>query len=114
MNTKTKKEILVICEGLNELGVKESNEHYRPNIEHYGVEKFPPIKLGSYSGVQKRFKNVKSFYKKGLENYLFTHECTQYRKDGIGLGPSFSFKLKHFNIKIYEVNITETYDKVNL
>ena len=48
----------------------------------------------------------------GLDNYLFNHECSQSNEGGIGYGPNFSFQLKHFDYKIYEVNITETYNEV--
>jgi hypothetical protein len=107
------KEIQVIIGGINQLGVDETNEFYKKNIE---LGYFKPIKLGEMLVSNKRFKNSKSFYDKGLENYVGTYDCTQYKEawHGVGYGPRFSFQLKHFNIKIYEVNITETYDEVTL
>ena len=111
MKTKTKKEIQVIIGGINQLGVDEINEFYKKNIELGYIK---PIELGEMLVSNKRFKNSKSFYDKGLENYVGTYDCTQYKEDGVGYGPRFSFQLKHFNIKIYEVNITETYDEVTL
>jgi hypothetical protein len=114
MKSKTKQEIIVITSGLNQLGVDEVNEYYKPNIEKYGIDIFSLSKLGDYGVFKKRFKNVKYFYKVGLDNYLFNHECPQSNEDGIGYGPRFSFQLKHFDYKVYEVNITETYDEVTL
>jgi hypothetical protein len=111
MKTKTKKEIQVIIGGINQLGVDETNEFYKKNIE---VGWMKPVELGEMLVSNKRFKNSKSFYDKGLENYVGTYDCSQFNGNGISYGPSFSFQLKHFDHKIYEVNITETYDEVTL
>lgn len=111
MKTKTKKEIQVIIGGINQLGVNEINEFYKKNIE-LGYMK--PVVLGEILVGNKRFKNIKSFYNKGLENYVGTYDCTQYKEDKIGYGSMFSLQLKHFDYKVYEVSITETYDEVIL
>ena len=111
MKSKTKKEIQVIIGGINQLGVDEINEFYKKNIE---LGYIPHVVLGEMSVGNKRYKNSKSFYDKGLENYVGTYDCTQYKEDGVGYGPRFSFQLKHFDHKIYEVSITETYDEVTL
>ena len=110
-----KKIIEVRLNGLNELGVKELNEHYKHNIElGYFREEF---KLGDNLGIKKkRFKQVKSFENLGLENYIITFDCTQtlLNEDGSRRdisGPYFSTQLKHFNHEIYEIEITEVITK---
>lgn len=109
-----KKIIEVRLNGLNELGVKELNEHYKLNIKQGYVKEFT---LGGMNGVKKkRFKQVKLFEKLGLENYIVTFDCRQSRLNEDGSeseyhGPCFSTQLKHFNHEIYEIEITETITK---
>ena len=112
------KQIEVKLFGLNELGVKELNEHYKHNIERY--QSWNEFRLGQTLGLnKKRFKQVKSFYKHGLDNYVGSHDCTQLRLNEDGTdskysGPYFSYQIKHFVHEIYEVNIVETFTKVNI
>jgi len=107
------KQIEVRLNGLNELGVKEINEFYAPNIKVYG-NNFPLFKIGDkIVNQKKRFKQTKSFYKTGLETYVGHYDCSQFREDGYP-GPYFSLQLKHFNHEIYEVEIIETYKQIVL
>ena len=110
-----KKIIEVRLNGLNELGVKELNEHYKHNIElGYFREEFT---LENTLGInKKRFKQVKSFENLGLENYIVTFNCKQALLNEDGSirdisGPYFSTQLKHFNHEIYEIEITEVITK---
>jgi hypothetical protein len=110
-----KKIIEVRLNGLNELGVKELNEHYKHNIElGYFREEF---KLGDDLGIKKkRFKQVKSFENLGLENYIKTFDCKQALLNEDGSirdisGPCFSTQLKHFNHEVFEIEITEVITK---
>lgn len=110
-----KKIIEVRLNGLNELGVKELNEHYKHNIElGYFREEF---KLGDDLGIKKkRFKQVKSFENLGLENYIIIFDCKQAllnedRSEKDIPGPYFSTQLKHFNHEIYEIEIIEVITK---
>ena len=118
MNT-TKKQIHVVINGLNQFGVDELNEHYKYNFQfgHFGNTSF---NVGDKIGfTSKRFKNIKAFYKLGLDNYIGNFHCTQSLVDNNGnekehWGPNFSFQLKHFNIKVYEVEVVETFKEISL
>jgi hypothetical protein len=109
-----KKIIEVRLNGLNELGVKELNEHYKLNIKQGYFKEFT---LENTLGInKKRFKQVKSFENLGLENYITTFDCAQSRLNEDGsrseyCGPCFSAQLKHFNHEIYEIEITEVITK---
>ena len=109
-----KKIVEVRLNGLNELGVKELNEHYKLNIEKGYIEEFT---LGNTLGInKKRFKQVKSFENLGLENYITTFNYAQalINEDGSASkyhGPYFSTQLKHFNHEIYEIEIIEVITK---
>jgi len=109
-----KKIIEVRLNGLNELGVKELNEHYKLNIEQGYIKEFT---LKNTLGInKKRFKQVKSFENLGLENYIVTFNYAQslLNEDGSKseyCGPYFSTQLKHFNHEIYEIEITEVITK---
>jgi hypothetical protein len=109
MKKKTKKEIQVIFGGINHVGVDEINEFYKKNIELGYME---PVVKGEMLVNNKRFKNVDLFYKNSPNNIVGTYDCTQYKEDGIGYGPRFTFILNHFDYYFREVEITETYKKV--
>ena len=111
MIKSTKTEIEVIFHGINELGIKESNEFYKRNIELGFIKPFKEC-FNLING--KRFKNSNLFYKKGLENIVGTYDCTQYKEDGVGYGPRFTFQFKHFNTTVYEVEVTEIWNVVEI
>lgn len=118
MNT-TKKQTHVVINGLNQFGVGELNEHYKYNFQ-FGHFRNTSFDVGDKIGfTSKRFKNIKAFYKLGLDNYIGNFHCTQSLVDNNGnekehWGPNFSFQLKHFNIKVYEVEVVETFKEISL
>ena len=109
-----KKIIEVRLNGLNELGVKELNEHYKINIKQGYVSEFT---LENTLGIKKkRFKQVKSFENLGLENYITTIDLSQLRLNEDGKrrnipGPKFTTQLKHHNYEVFEIEIIETFTK---
>jgi len=116
---KSKKQIEVVLNGLNEFGVSELKEYYKYNF-HFGYFVNTDFNIGdTLSITKKRFKNVKAFYKLGLDNYVGNFNCTQCGIDEDGneinrTGGYFSLQIKHFNYKIYEVEVIETLTEVNL
>ena len=115
-----KKQIEVKLHGLNEFGVSEINEHYKHNIIVYSDQGWSPFVLGDKLGfTKKRFKNIKSFYEIGLDNYIGTFDCTQLLLDENGEkseydGSRFSLQIKHFVHEIFEVEVVETMKKITL
>jgi hypothetical protein len=111
---KVKKEIEVKLYGLNELGIKEINNHYKHNIS---MGYFKEFQVGDLSGLKKkRFKQVKSFENLGLENYITTIDRSQLilNEDGKRRnipGPKFTTQLKHHNYEVFEIEIIETFTK---
>ena len=111
------KQIEVKLSGLNELGVKELNEYYKHNITKYNNS---PFELGQKFGItKKRFKQPKAFYNSGLNTYVGNYGSTQLVLNSDGSeseydGPYFSFQIKHFDHKIYEVEVIETFTEIKL
>jgi hypothetical protein len=106
-----KKIIEVKLMGLNELGVKELNDFYKDNIL---LGYMPELKVGGLSGIKKkRFKQIKSFDKLGIENFIIHFGCTRAKigEDGNRGGGYFKVLLKHFNHEVYEIEIVETSTK---
>jgi len=100
-----KKQIEVKMFGLNELGVQETNEFYKDNIEVGYCDEF---KLNDHytSKRTKRIKQVKGF---GPETVLYTIDLKQYIKgDKYGGGGWFQVKVKHVKCEIYEIIETST------
>lgn len=113
-----KKQIEVKLNGLSQLGVDELNEYYKHNIERNWCNVF---KVGDNEGgiKHKRFKNSNLFYRDSLNNHICYINCTQLLLDENGeqskySGGNFLLQIKHFNYEIYEVEIVETFTKVNL
>jgi hypothetical protein len=112
------KQIEVKLLGLNELGVKELNEYYKHNITKY--DNWSPFKYGQTLGItKKRFKQPKAFYNSGLNTYVGNFDCQQLvlNEDGSECkygGGNFSYQIKHFNHKIYEVEVIETFTEIKL
>ena len=110
-----KKQIEVKMFGLNELGVSELNEYYKYNLQFGYFGNGFTFGVGDTLGIKrKRFKNVKAFYKLGLDNYIGNFDCTQSGENRERVGGYFSLQIKHFNYKIYEVEVVETLTEVNL
>ena len=75
--SKSKKQIEVVLEGLNEFGVSELKEYYKHNIQK-GYFVNTTFNVGDTLGItKKRFKNIKAFYRLGLDNYVGNFNCTQ-------------------------------------
>ncbi len=111
---KSKKQIEVVLNGLNEFGVSELKEYYKYNF-HFGYFGRDELGLGDTLGItKKRFKNVKAFYRLGLDNYVGNFNCTQSGENRERVGGYFSLQIKHFNYKIYEVEVVETLTEVTL
>jgi hypothetical protein len=111
----SKKQIEVVLNGLNEFGVSELNEYYKYNLQFGYFGNGFTFGVGDTLGIKrKRFKNVKAFYKLGLDNYVGNFNCTQSGRNKEQVGGYFSLQIKHFNYKIYEVEVVETLTEVNL
>jgi hypothetical protein len=111
---KSKKQIEVVLNGLNEFGVSELKEYYKYNF-HFGYFVNTDFNIGdTLSITKKRFKNVKAFYRLGLDNYVGNFNCTQSGENRERVGGYFSLQIKHFNYKIYEVEVVETLTEVTL
>jgi hypothetical protein len=107
-----KKQIEVRLKGLNEFGVSEMNEFYKHNIIEYNISKF---ELGDKFGyTKKRFKNINEFYSKGLDSYIGFWGTRQHIPNSNLPGDYFEFNIKHFIHEIYEVEVVETFTKINL
>ena len=105
-----KKEIEIKLFGLNELGVNELNEHYKNNIE---VGYISPFKIGGMKGTKrKRIKQLNSFWKTGQDTYIQNVDLAQHIPGNEYHGPYFSLQLKHFKHEIYEVELVETFKKI--
>jgi hypothetical protein len=68
---------------------------------------------------KKRFKQLKSFYKLGLDNHVGYFDCLQMilNEDGTisqNHGPYFLLQIKHFVHKVYEVEVVEKFTEVSL
>ena len=94
-----KKQIEVKMFGLNELGVQETNEFYKGNIESNYCRSF---KLdGHYTSKRtKRIKQIKGF---GPETVLYTIDLASKPS-----GDWFRVKVKHVKCEIYEIVETST------
>jgi hypothetical protein len=92
--------------GLNELGVKELNEHYKGNIENGFVDVF---KLNEIIDTCKKkiYKQSKSFLKERENNYIGSIGCSQHIPNEKIPGPDFSLQLKHINYKITKIEVIE-------
>ena len=105
-----KKEIEIKLFGLNELGVNELNEHYKHNIN---VEYADMFQIGDYKDIKrKRIKQSNSFQNTGQDTYITNVDMDQYIPGNEYNGPCFSLQLKHFKHEIYEVEVTETFKKI--
>ena len=95
-----KNQFKVINLGLNELGVKEFNTHYKVNIEKGWVHK---VKLGDrVLSHSKIFKNEKSFLNLKGKNYLGSVDITSCET-----GRYFKVLLEHVNYKIIKIVMVE-------
>jgi hypothetical protein len=105
-----KKQIEVVMNGLNELGVKEANEFYKDNISCKYCSKF---KLGDRETIRrtKRIKMIKGF---GPETVLFKIDLKQHIIGNKYGGGWFEVKVKHLDCKIYEVELIEKFTEINL
>jgi hypothetical protein len=98
--------------GLNKLGVKELNEHYKGNIENGFIDVF---KLNEIIDTCKKkiYKQSKTFLKKRENNYIGSIGCSQYIQNEKIPGPDFSLQLKHINYKITKIEIIENESNFN-
>ena len=96
-----KNQFKVINLGLNELGVKEFNDHYKTNIEKGYIKE---VKLGYRIGKSsKLFKQEKSFLELKEENYL-----DFYNLISCDTSKYFHILLKHINYKIVKLELVES------
>ena len=106
-----KKQIELKLFGLNETGVNELNEFYKDNIRENYIE---PFQIGEYKDIKrKRIKQINSFTNTGLDTHITLVGISQYIPGSEYHGPDFSLQLKHFKHEVYEVEIVETFKKVN-
>lgn len=111
MKPKTKKEIHIIINGLNQFGLDEMNKYYQLNFELGYLSKDNWFKLGQTFGMSsKRIKQIKSFDKECC--YLGYYNVDQALPNDKRSYP-FRFMLQHFDHEIYEVEITETYTRLS-
>ena len=106
-----KKQIELKLFGLNETGVNELNEFYKDNIRENYIE---PFQIGEYKDIKrKRIKQINSFTNTGLDTHITLVGISQYIPGSEYHGPDFSLQLKHFKHEVYEVEIVETFKKIN-
>lgn len=97
---KDKKYYYVIFSGLNELGVKEMNEHYKysQKLNYCSVFKLND----DVTKRSKRFRFIKQF---GPESHVETYDLSAVEgEDNRNKHSYFSIQIKHLNHQIYEVN----------
>ena len=113
MTNKIQKQYHVISEGLNELGVKLVNNHYKKYFESGQIEEGNhrygysenQFKIGDkITKRSKRFKQINEF---GPES-VFEYYDYPVRFGGVNI------KLKHLNYKVYEVNVSETFKEISI
>ena len=102
---KDKKYYYVMFSGLNELGVKEMNEHYKysQKLNYCNVFELND----NVTKRSKRFRLIKQF---GPESHVETYDLKAVEgEDNKNAKHSyFSIQIKHLNHQIYEVNETYT------
>lgn len=84
--------------GLNEFGVNEIEQYYKPNIEKYGRSAIMPESSVGYNPLNFKTKTLKR--EPNPETHIGSYDCCLYNPDLIGNGPKFSLQLKHFNYEI--------------
>ena len=106
-----KKQIELRLFGLNETGVNELNEFYKDNIRENYIE---PFQIGEYKDIKrKRIKQINSFTNTGLDTHITLVNIAQHIPGSEYHGSYFSLQLKHFKHEVYEVEIVETFKKIN-